>query len=117
MEKYLVAILIFLTIDSIWLLTGGIYARELVQRIQGSPIRIRYMSALIVYLAMSYLIYQAKDFWHAVALGTATYAVYDFTTHALLTNYDWRFALADTVWGGILFGLTHLALVSFGYKN
>ncbi len=117
MQQYLAAIGIFLAIDSIWLLTGGIYARQLVERIQGRPLNVRYMSALLVYIAMAYLVLKADSVMEAFLQGLATYAVYDFTTHALLTNYDWRFALADTIWGGILFSLTYLALKGFGYKN
>jgi uncharacterized membrane protein len=116
MLEYLAAIAIFVAIDSIWLLTGGIYARQLVERIQGRPLNVRYMSALIVYVAMAYLVLKAGSTMEAFLQGLATYAVYDFTTHALLTNYDWRFAIADTIWGGILFALTHLALKGFGYK-
>ena len=91
--------------------------KPMIQAIQGSPLVFRYVAAIPVYLALAYLLTLAKSWKSAALIGGATYAVYDFTTHALLTNYDWRFALADTVWGGILFGLTHLALVSFGYKN
>jgi uncharacterized membrane protein len=116
MLQYLAAIGIFLFIDSVWLLTGGIYARQLVERIQGRPLNVRYASAAIVYLAMAYLVLKADSTMEAFLQGLATYAVYDFTTHALLTNYDWRFAIADTIWGGILFALTHLALKGFGYK-
>jgi uncharacterized membrane protein len=117
MQEYLAAIAIFLAIDSIWLLTGGIYARQLVERIQGRPLNVRFLSAGIVYLAMAYLVLKADSAMEAFGQGLATYAVYDFTTHALLTNYDWRFAVADTIWGGILFALTFIALKSFGYKN
>jgi uncharacterized membrane protein len=35
--------------------------------------------------------------------GFSTYAVYDLTNHAIFEKYDWRFAIADTLWGGILF--------------
>jgi uncharacterized membrane protein len=46
-------------------------------------------------------------------MGLSTYAVYDFTSYALLKNYDLRFAIADTLWGGILFAAVFLALKSF----
>lgn len=116
MEQYIAAIVLFLAIDSVWLLTGGIYARQLVERIQGRPLNVRFLSAGIVYIAMAYLVLKADSAMEAFGQGLATYAVYDFTTHALLTNYDWRFAVADTIWGGILFALTYTALKSFGYK-
>jgi uncharacterized membrane protein len=37
------------------------------------------------------------------------YAVYDFTNVAIFEDYDWKFAIADSLWGGILFvGARHL---------
>jgi uncharacterized membrane protein len=112
-SKLPLAFILLLLVDSIWLLTGGIYARQIAEQIQGKPVRIRYISAFITYAALSYLVLQTKSATHAFALGAATYAVYDFTTHAILQDYDWRFAIADTLWGGILFTLVHLALRSF----
>jgi uncharacterized membrane protein len=113
--SYLAAIALFLFVDSFWLLTGGIWARQIAQAIQGRPVSIRYLSAAVVYIALAYIIHQATSVTHAAALGVATYAVYDFTTHAILTNYDWRFAVADTLWGGILFAAVYMALRSFGF--
>jgi uncharacterized membrane protein len=47
-------------------------------------------------------------------IGSTTYAVYDFTSYALLKDYDWRIAIADTLWGGVLFMLVHLAMKGMG---
>ena len=113
MESIAGAATLLVLVDSVWLLTGGIYARQVAERIQGKPVRIRYLAALITYMAMAYLVLQAKSAAHAFAIGAATYAVYDFTTLAILQDYDWRFAIADTLWGGILFTLVHLALKSW----
>ncbi len=99
------ALMIF--IDSFWLLTGGIFARQIAQRIQGAPIQFRYVAAIPVYAALVYILSHATSAAHAFLLGLATYAVYDFTTYAILTNYDWRFAIADTIWGGCLFAITY----------
>lgn len=102
------AAVLMIFIDSFWLLTGGIFARQIAQRIQGAPIQFRYAAAIPVYAALVYILNHATSAAHAFALGLATYAVYDFTTYAILTNYDWRFALADTIWGGCLFAITYM---------
>jgi uncharacterized membrane protein len=100
---------ILVLVDMFWLLTGGIYARNMTERIQGSPIHVRYIGAIIVYLCLAHLLLETTSLKHAFITGVCTYAVYDFTNYALFDQYDWKFAIADSLWGGILFvGARHL---------
>ncbi len=46
-------------------------------------------------------------------MGAATYAVYDFTNLATLKNYDFSFAVVDTLWGGVLFAIVRFLLNRF----
>ena len=46
----------------------------------------------------------------AVILGMFVYGVFAWTNYSLLKNWSFRVAVIDTVWGGILFGLTTMAL-------
>ena len=50
---YLKAAAILVIVDMFWLLTGGIYARNMTERIQGSPLRARYIGAVVVYACSS----------------------------------------------------------------
>jgi len=43
-------------------------------------------------------------------LGIIIYSVYDLTSLALLKNWSVKTAIIDTLWGGILFTLTTLAV-------
>ncbi len=104
--------IIFL-VDIVWLMTGGIYARKMTERIQGSPLQMRYLSAVIVYMFLAYMLLQTTSYKQAFLYGISIYAVYDFTNHALLENYDWKFAIADSLWGGILFVLARHVLKTF----
>ena len=90
------------------------YATEMFVKIQGSPIRLVWWSAAVVYLALAYLILQLKTPQQAFTIGAATYAVYDFTNLATLKNYDVRFAVADSLWGGILFSVARSVLNYLG---
>lgn len=106
---YLKAAAILVMVDMFWLLTGGIYARNMTERIQGSPLHFRYIGAVVVYACLAHLLLQTTSMTNAFITGVMVYAVYDFTNYALFEQYDWRFALADTLWGGILFvGARHL---------
>ena len=81
------------------------------EKIQGVPVVFRYGAAAIVYVALAYLLSYAKTALNAFYIGLSAYAVYDFTNYALLKDYDIRFALADTIWGGILFSAVFMEKV------
>jgi uncharacterized membrane protein len=106
------AAVIFL-VDLFWLFTGGIFARKMTERIQGSPLQMRYGSAIIVYLFLAYMLLQTTSAQQAFLYGVCIYGVYDFTNHALLENYDWKFGIADTLWGGVLFVIARHLLKAF----
>ena len=101
------AAIIFL-IDIFWLLTGGIFARRMTENIQGYPISMRWLSAAIVYIFLAYMMQQVTSLKQAFIYGCCIYGVYDFTSHSIYSNYEWKFAIADTLWGGVLFSLTYL---------
>ena len=99
--------------DLPWLMVSAPYVKDMIQRIQGSPLQLAYLPAAVVYLAMAYLLLQTKTPLEAFYMGAATYAVYDFTNLATLKQYDISFAIADTLWGGILFALVRFILNRF----
>lgn len=100
--NFLLIILLFIAVDSIWLISGSSLSSHMVQDIQGSPITIRFLPAVIVYVALAYLVSIPKTSKEAFLLGLSTYAIYDFTNYAILKKYSLQFALMDTIWGGIL---------------
>ncbi len=104
---------ILLLVDLFWLATGGIFARQMTQRIQGHPIEFRFISAVVVYLVMAYMLLQVTSYKQAFMYGASIYAVYDFTNYALLSQYDLKFAIADTLWGGVLFTVAFHLLKAF----
>lgn len=104
---------IIVLVDMFWLLTGGIYARRMTERIQGSPLQMRWIALPIVYLFLAYMLLETKSYKQAFLYGISIYAVYDFTNYALFDNYDWKFAIADSIWGGVLFVIAHHLLKAF----
>lgn len=113
-SKHLIktAAILFL-VDLFWIATGGIYARSIAERIQGDSLEIRYIPAVVTYLLLAYMLLETTSYKQAFVYGVCIYGVYDFTTLALLKGYDWRFALADTLWGGVLFAFTRYLLKAF----
>lgn len=98
--------LLFVVCDLPWLYTVGGWSQSMVKKIQaGAPMVLRWEGAPAVYIALAYLLLQAQSTAQAFLIGLSTYAVYDFTNYSTLKDYDLKFAIADTVWGGTLFAI------------
>ena len=110
----LFAMILFVVVDSVWLLTAGRYALAMTERIQGSPVTFRFAAAIPVYIALAYLIYQVDSVQDAALMGVATYAIYDFTSMTILKKYELGMAVADSLWGGALFAIVFTLLKRLG---
>jgi len=108
--SFVAAVLLLLLVDAVWLLCVGPRALAMTAAIQGSPVVLKWIPALLVYVALAYLVHLPTTATQAALLGSAVYAVYDFTSLALLTKYSPVMAIADTLWGGVLFIVVHLLL-------
>lgn len=95
------AVLVF--VDMFWLGTAGIFGRAMIERIQGEPVAFRFVSAAAVYFFLAYLLLGTSSYMEAFMRGLCVYGVYEFTNYSVFERYDWKFAVADTLWGGVLF--------------
>ena len=100
---YLATIVIIIVVDLPWLMLGSKTSKSMILSIQGSELSLRWLPALVVYFALAYLAHLPKDNTEAFLLGLCIYAVYDFTNYATLKNYSLKFAIMDSLWGGVLF--------------
>lgn len=101
-------------VDGIYLsLFGKPRFSTVVRRIQGSPLKVNLLAALITYAALVFVFYWflirncESSSLDAFILGACTYLVYDGTTKAIFSRYDWLTAGMDALWGGILFTIVH----------
>jgi uncharacterized membrane protein len=105
--KYpLLAFVIFL-IDIPWLWTVSGWSGEMIRSIQGSALEMKILPAVVVYLALAFLATFPRSHLEAFLMGSSIYAVYDFTNLATLKKYQLPFAIADSIWGGVLFTIVH----------
>ena len=109
-----------LLMDTLWLYTNHANHVKLFERIQKSPLTIRWIPAGLVYvliLATVYLfaVQDSKSLQQATVsgagLGFAMYGLYDLTNYATLTEYTLYMTLTDVAWGTILCGA--IAAVGF----
>jgi uncharacterized membrane protein len=117
----LLTTVVFLALDSIYLYSMSSYFGKIVQRVQGSPLKMNLGGAIACYaLLIAGLYYfiikctpkksSVKD---AFFLGLFVYGVYETTTLAIIKDWPVSAVLIDTLWGGTLFALTTFVVKSF----
>ena len=113
---------VMLAMDLVWLNANADYNKRMFADIQGHPIRMRIIPAVITYILMLIAIWlfvvRETDTWLAAAkrgalLGFLIYGVYDGTNYATLSKYTLRFAVTDALWGAVLFGTVSAVTKAF----
>jgi len=121
-KVYLAALVGFLAIDMVWLvfLARGFYQKHLGFLLSERP---NWWAAIAFYLlfVVGVLVFavapglQANSLRKAVLLGAffglVTYATYDLTNLATVTNWPWLVTVVDMAWGAVLTA----AVSSIGY--
>ena len=81
-----------------------------VQRVslQMKPLGALLCYALLIFGLYYFIIRQHKPVKDAVLLGILVYGVFETTNYALLKKWQMKTMMVDTLWGGILLGLTTL---------
>jgi len=98
--------LLFVACDMPWLYATSGLVQDMYKKIQGgAPLQVRLAGSLPVYVALAYLVQLADSTFNAFLLGLAVYTVYEFTSYTALAKYELGFAVADSLWGGVLFVL------------
>ena len=85
---------------------------NLFKNVQKSPLKINKFGFVITYMLLTFTVYYfgfvkqftGKDMF---ILGVCMYGVYEFTNLTTFKNWEMKMTLLDTLWGGILFYLTH----------
>lgn len=108
--KYPVLALLIFLVDIPWLYTVSGWSGTMIRDIQGSALQMKIWPAAVVYLALAYLATIPTSHLQAFLMGSSVYAVYDFTNLATLKNYQLPFAIADSLWGGVLFTIVSYIL-------
>ena len=109
--KFLIALVLIPLLDAPWLYYQSAAAKGMLESVQGGrPLSMRLWPAVVVYVALAYLLLQQTSVQGAFLSGAAVYAVYDFTNLSLLKDYTLQFAVMDSLWGGVLFAAAYWVL-------
>jgi uncharacterized membrane protein len=109
--SFLVSAIVFVTLDFFYLNLIKGYFENQVKIVQGSPLKINFLGAILCYIFLIYglnyfIIKPNKSIQDAFLLGIVIYGVFETTSIALFTKWSWLTVILDTLWGGILFALT-----------
>jgi len=92
-----------LIIDLPWLYLVSPWASDMIRSIQTRPMEFRLWPAAVVYLAIGILLNFASSVQDAAIIGLTSYAIYEFTNYSIFSRYNLGLAVADSIWGGVLF--------------
>lgn len=107
---YIVAAIVFLVVDSVWLST---MADRLYRPVMGDMLapKFRLLPAIVFYVlfigGLTFLAIRpgllTQSVWtgliHGAVLGFTAYATYDLTNQATLKNWSTSLTVADLIWG------------------
>lgn len=105
--------IIVLIIDLIWIsIFMGEHFRKLVFNIQGETLKLNMIPAIISYFLLILGLYYfiVKDnrlYYESFMLGIIVYGVFEATSMAIFNKWDYKTLILDTLWGGILYNLSH----------
>lgn len=125
----LIILVSLLVLDAIWIGINMNRYSTMVSTIQRSVLTINAFAAFIAYLFIYGLIvfsivpqlnkFEKTTIWDCIKIsgivGICVYGIYNFTNLALYKDYYVSIAIADTIWGGVLFTL--VAIIYQIYKG
>ena len=111
LKNMIVPGIILLVLDFTYLnLMSNMYNIQIAS-VQKVALKPRYLGAIICYALLIFGLYHfilrsGRSTIDAFILGLVIYGVYNSTNYATLKNWTLKVTLIDTLWGGILMGLT-----------
>ena len=79
--------------------------------IQKVAMKVRLLGAIMCYALLIFglhyfILKPGRSVFDAMLFGLVIYGVYEATNYATLKNWQMKFLIVDTLWGGVLMGLT-----------
>lgn len=110
-RRLAVSAILLLALDFIYLSFNRSVFETQVVHIQRVVLQFKVWPAVLCYIllifGLNYFILRThRPILDAFLLGLVIYGVFDTTNLALFKKWDWKVALMDTLWGGVLMALT-----------
>jgi len=111
LHQFLLSAVVLLALDFVYLnLSKSAFATQIVQ-IQRVVMQVKIVPAIICYMLLIFglnyfILSRNRPVHEAFLLGLLIYGVFDSTSYALFKKWDLKLAIMDSIWGGVLYGLT-----------
>ena len=117
-NRVLFSAAILLALDSIYLTASKSAFETQIVQIQRVVMKVKLIPAIMCYIflivGLNYFILRThRPVWEAFLLGLVIYGVFDTTSYAIFKKWDWKLAVMDGLWGGVLFALTSAIVYQF----
>ena len=109
MKDFIILSIIILVLDTVYLSNFGAKPfLKMVEKIQNEKTVLKFSAAGMAYILLilamhQFIIKDPTNYQKAFILGIIIYGVFDATNMAIFNKYDYKIAIQDTLWGGILF--------------
>lgn len=121
-KYFIVACVLFILLDAIWIGSNYNYYSKLALKIQKEPMVPKVFSVIIVYIFLLTSLYfcirfielevKSKDYLkialYSALFGICVYGIYSYTNCVYLTNYSYYNAFFDTIWAVVLYSIPSL---------
>ena len=109
--------IIFVLVDAGFLYLMSNNFQTMIQKIQGSPLKMKLIPTIASYIILVssiyyFIVYKKGSYLDAFLLGFFIYGVYETTNMAIFKDWSPKVGLIDLTWGGFLFLIT-----TYLYKN
>ena len=111
LERYVFAFVLLLVLDFTFLYFNQTTFQNQVITVQRVVLQPNYIGFIMSYICLFallgyFIIRPHRSVQEAFLLGLLIYGVFEFTNKAIFKKWEYITVALDTLWGGILFGLT-----------
>jgi len=110
-KTILIISIILLILDYIYISNFSNHFKNQIYKVQKKPLQMNIKTTILCYILLIFGLYyfiikENKSVTDAFLLGIFVYGVYELTTISLLSEWELKTVIIDTLWGGILFATT-----------
>lgn len=110
-KKLIYSAIILVALDSAFMFFNKKRFETTIINVQRVIVVPKYVAFVVVYLLMIsvlfwFILRNHRPIWEAVFLGAAINGIYEGTNYGIFKNWNQQLVMLDTLWGGILYGLT-----------
>ena len=110
-KKLIYSAIILVALDSAFMFFNKKRFETTIINVQRVIVVPKYVAFVVVYLLMIsvlfwFILRNHRPIWEAVFLGLAINGIYEGTNYGIFKNWSQNLIVLDTLWGGVLFGLT-----------